>query len=264
MTRERQLTAHDVSNGVVALVYQTTGSAIWMPIYYIAHTWVFAGDESGYFGQGRHIRASEANALLPALIMGYLVPTVAMYFPWSDWEATQIAIAVWQAAPFWPNLLVRVFSLGRTQSARDRKEESDIAPLHRVYFLAGAVCFAVHVGFLYACLTSNDPRVSFASVLLPDETAYRHDAAQGLLWIFQWDFFGCFLSTLVWAWVGVARAQRAAGEKVTLSGILTSGLAIAAASLLTGPGTAIAAAWYWMENKTADLRGTADGKDKVM
>lgn len=233
-----------------------------MPIYYSFHTWICAGDQ--FNSPSRTVRPSEANAMLPALFLGYIVPTVAMFLPWNNWAITQAGIILWQGAPFWPNLLVRIFTIGQSKEGGEKK--SGVRALNRVYLLAGAFCFSSHIYFLYGCVTSTDPRISVASVLLPGTTLRYRNLTEGLVHIFQWDLWGCFLSTLLWAWIQVTRAQTATGSDATVARVLITGAAIVLLSILVGPGTAVAAMWFWIDNRTAGLSesDTVGKKDKTL
>jgi len=249
-----------LSNGPVAFLYQLFGSANIMPFYYIFHTWTCAGDQ--FDSTNRSVQPSEANVMLPALFIGYMVPTIAMFLPWNNWALTQAGILLWQGAPFYPNLLVRIFTIGQPRGESEKM--SGLRSLNRVYFLAGTFCFASHIYFLYSCAVSADPRISVASVLFPSTTLHYSTLTDGLIHIFQWDLWGCFLSTLLWGWVQVTRAQTATGKGATAARVLSTGIGIGVLSVLVGPGTAVAAMWFWVDNKMAGPQHTGGKKDKAL
>ncbi|RYP81901.1 hypothetical protein DL770_005757 [Monosporascus sp. CRB-9-2] len=250
-------------------LYQTVGGAAVVPLFYVAY--VAASRDDAYHRSGRELRPGYARALLPATVLGYLVPTLAM-FAHGYWgrnlHVTQALIAFWQPAPLLVDALLVVFAsvlpcfplpsssssaltpVSRA-SARAPPKNGDVPHLKRLYLVAGLVSAAVHVGTLYACLSSSDPRLSLRRVFVPDRATWGDGATPGLHWIFQWDWWGIAASSLLWCWVVVADALRLlhGRENVAASRLVGVAVGIVALALVAGPGTAIAVVWSWREDK---------------
>jgi len=227
---------------VLGLLYQSLGAAVIMPIYLA----LFIQRSSGqtYLASGRQV--PNAHLILPASILGYVIPTILMFFPWADIVTSQNFAAFWQAAPLYPNVLVYIFSLIET---RPLSGSTDVRYLKQIYILSGVISTASHIALIYISATSSDPGMSLFNILIPREGMKMNDAAQGLLWIFQWDFLGTFASALVWCWLSVVQVGLVAGNRYHLPGAF----AIGGLTLLGGPGAAFSAAWYWREEKMEGL-----------
>ncbi|KAK0627985.1 hypothetical protein B0T14DRAFT_146790 [Immersiella caudata] len=231
------------SASVFATVYQCVGAAVILPLYCI--TFVWAAGKDGYNPSGREVRNS--GMLLPVVVLGYVVPTALMFYPWNNLDFFQWSAAFWQAAPLYPNLFVYLASLAGTTSPASKNSNS-VNHVKGLYVLTGALSVASHFALLYISAASGNPALSLSSVLLPDETARMKDTAHGLFWIFQWDFLGTFGAVLLWTWVSVVEMHRVSGNG-HLTKSLAATVAIGIATVLGGPGAALSAAWYWRETK---------------
>ncbi|KAF3058454.1 hypothetical protein GL218_05559 [Daldinia childiae] len=186
------------------------GAAVIAPLYYLAY--VVASRKDGYYFQGRELSTGHAASLLPALIIGYLIPTIAMCYPWGDVKTAQYLTAFWQPAPIFASVLVSIFSFLVPSSPTSVAKNGDVKHLKRVYLITGLVTTVAHVGTLYACLTSDDPRLSLSYVFLPNRATWKDSMGLGLHYIFQVDFFGAFGSTLFWCWLAVYDVLRMTWE----------------------------------------------------
>ena len=75
------------------------------PLYVILA--VFEGFE---LSPGRFVRPAVARSLIPALVLGYIIPTVLMLLPTPNVHVLQTYIALWQPSPAFVAVLVSVFS----------------------------------------------------------------------------------------------------------------------------------------------------------
>ncbi|KAK4445402.1 hypothetical protein QBC34DRAFT_413167 [Podospora aff. communis PSN243] len=234
--------------GVVAAVYQCFGAAVILPLYCMTFVWTSGKD--GYFAAGRQVRNS--GVLLPAVVLGYVLPTALMFYPWSNILLCQWCAAIWQAAPLYPNLLVYLFSLGGTAKARSKHSlPDDVGHVKRLCALTAVLSACSHVGLLYVSMRSETSTLTIlSSILLPEEALRMKDTANGLLWIFQWDFFGAFAAALLWSWVSVVEVRCTSGKGQSSESLIAA-LSIGVLTLLGGPGTALSAVWYWRETEMA-------------
>lgn len=272
-----------------------------MPLYYVF--WLYSSplSSSQDLSSGRHQKlvSNTANALLPALFLGYLLPTLALYCtPTDNLDLLQTLAAVWQPAPFLPNLLVQLaaalFSLSggssppqpssktkkrQSKSEPESESESDdtdtggneeAARIRGLHIYSGLICTTSHLWFVYSCLVTQN--VSPLSVLLPDPSARALSTSQGLLWTFQWDFWFCFGSTLLFLLLGPVRNVLLAGLNkkggdapvpgVTLAQITEAGLGMVLVSVALGPGTAVASTSYWIEKALSRGGAKKDQKEE--
>lgn len=176
-----------------ALLYQTVGAAVIIPLFCVAHLAASAdggnGGENGRErGRRRQMRPGYAVALLPATALGYLVPTLAVYahgYWGGDLDVTQGLIAFWQPAPLLMEVLLVMFasifalyppslsSSPKTKTENSSRQNNDVPHLKRLYLFAGIVSAITHVGVLYSIYTaSSDSRLSFSYVFLPNRTTW--------------------------------------------------------------------------------------------
>ncbi|KAI1463889.1 uncharacterized protein F4812DRAFT_444839 [Daldinia caldariorum] len=243
--------------GFTAFLYQLTGAAVIAPLYYLAY--VVTSRDDAYFFQGRELSAGRAVSLLPAVIIGYLIPTVAVYYPWDDAKRAQYLTALWQPAPIIVSVLISVFSfLVPSSSPTAVAKNGDVKHLKRVYLTAGLVAAIAHVGLLYTCLTSDDPRLSLSYVFLPNRATWKDSMGLGLHYIFQVDFLGAFGSTLFWCWLVTYDVLRILG-KPTATDLIKAVLGIAFATVVAGPGTTIILVWNWVEDRLVMIENGVKG-----
>lgn len=87
------------------LVMQIQGIFRMAPLYVM-----FAIFEGFDLPPGRFVRPAVAKSLIPALILGYIIPTILMLLPTSNVHALQAYCAIWQPSPAFVAVLVSVFS----------------------------------------------------------------------------------------------------------------------------------------------------------
>ncbi|KAI1806106.1 hypothetical protein F4811DRAFT_190249 [Daldinia bambusicola] len=246
--------------GFTAFLYQLIGAAVIAPLYYLAY--VVTSRDDAYFFQGRELSAGRAVSLLPAVIIGYLIPTIAMFYPWDDVKRAQYLTALWQPAPIFVSVLISVFSfLVPSSSPTAATKNGDVKHLKRVYLVVGLVTAIAHVGMLYTSLTSDDPRLSLSYVFLPNRATWKDSMGLGLHYIFQVDFFGAFGSTLFWSWLVTYDVLRILG-KPTAVDLIKAVLGIALATIVAGPGTATILVWNWMEDRLIMIENGIKGTSK--
>lgn len=87
------------------LLMQVQGIFRMAPLYVIIA--VFEGFD---LSPGRFVRPAVAKALVPALMLGYIVPTILMLLPTTNIHVLQTYCAIWQPSPAIVAVLVSVFS----------------------------------------------------------------------------------------------------------------------------------------------------------
>ncbi|KAK7751905.1 hypothetical protein SLS62_006206 [Diatrype stigma] len=268
---------------VWAVLYQLVGGAVICPLHFIAYLWASAG--TAYFAGGREVSPSHARALLPALVLGYLAPTAAMYIPFADIMATQRAILFWQFAPILVNIITLFLSSTSLsspppssakggQKQQRTKQPTDIQPLKRCYGTLFGVLALFHISTVIALAlpsssSSSDPQqFTFSHVFLPSYERRMENSIQALHWLFQWDLYGIFGTGLLWCLLAVYDVRRllmlgkgaSVGEgknnkkeegvqEAEGVGLVPALALMVAGTVVFGPGAAVAAVLYWREEK---------------
>lgn len=188
----------------------------------------------------------QAKALIPALLIGYVVPTTLMYLPFLGIETQQFMVALWQPAPLFVNGLWAVgswISAGTERPEQNKKNSEKY--VKAVYLLSGVVSAIVHLGVMWTCLTSDNPAVNLGEVLVPVERS-TWGMATSLLFVFQVDFWVIMAAGLVAAWVVVWDVHHLGLADVGTGKIVAVTIVVA---VVLGPGAAISGVWYWREGK---------------
>lgn len=200
-----------------------------------------------------------AEALLPSLVLGYLLPTGLVYLPYDDWSLTQAFIAVWQPAPLFVNLLLVVFTWAYTDGAGDTlhsimSTSGGLKPLQQVYAFALLVAAAAHWALLAICFLASDARLSLQHVLLPDRQLFVGESInptlpEGLMYIFQWDYLIIAAAMLVLAYMVALDARDTHPQNTSSPGRILGFLCVG--SIMLGPTATVAAVWYRREGLLA-------------
>lgn len=215
-----------------------------MSLYYFA--WVIS-PASDRTSRGLEVPAHNAKAILVSVVLFYLLPTVAMYIPFKDDYLTQGLVALWQVTPALVSggiiVLSSFFSIAASGQPSSRRH------LNYTYLLAFIVSTACHMFVVHGCLTSDDPRVSFYRVFVPNKGEWKDSLTAGLHFIFQVDWWGVFVSTLLWSCFAIVDLRRQIGARDGgLGSAVKVGLLVSGISVLSGPGGAVALIWWWKEN----------------
>ncbi|KAJ5782517.1 hypothetical protein N7457_004291 [Penicillium paradoxum] len=237
-----------------AFLYQLRGIGMIVPLYYAASTWVSAG--LPYFSaSSRTLPESTARAILPALILGFVVPTILLFFPLANGlNVRQLFIALWQPAPIYVVILTHIFSRGikfvcsstptkTCTTTRSSKLNRDIPHLRTLYAMASCISVCFHLGLLLSGVALGTDFIAKAFIPF-DSFAQATSLADGVAVFFQNDFLLAATATLIWSIASVWDLQRIGISNVSLwvalPGLILGFLAI-------GPGATTAAVWYWRE-----------------
>jgi hypothetical protein len=232
------------STSIWALLYQTVGGAVIIPLYYLALMHESA-DKDYYSPAARHIPIHYAKALLPSLLIGYLLPTLAMYLPLGDPDLyrTQGLVALWQFSPWIVNLLIFLISnVYKKLGSSPPQAKTTTTDMKSLYLMIIFVCTIFHLTTLYTCLT--DPSISLHHTLLLLPSPERLSLIGGLRYIFQADFWLIFAAALVGDILTMWDMKRMGREKVAWWRVL---LRTGVVSVLVGPGTVLASWAYRRE-----------------
>lgn len=229
-------------------IYQLLGIGKVAPFYFLLSAYTTSRKVYART-TGRPIPYHTAKVLLPALCLGYVVPTVLMFLPHEDSITQQNAIAFWQPSPVYVSLLVWVGS--KAMDALKAPKLFDLEIFENKDFLhlqsGYAFCFfataITHICvFLYAGLS---PSVSIYQSLfsLPGLDAIDISG------FWKWDMVLCFGSVAVWLLYSIFELRRF-GYITTSAALKAVGLTLAS-GVLVGPGATYAGVWAWRESVIA-------------
>ncbi|KAI0911243.1 hypothetical protein F4823DRAFT_586459 [Ustulina deusta] len=244
--------------GLFVVFYQTIAGAAIIPLYYLAHIVISKSD--AYYAGGRKVSLPHARGLLFSVGVGYLLPTLAMYVPGLSASTLQFLVFLWQPSPGFVNMFLFASSLLLSGGASRSAKSPDVKHLKRVYAAAAVVCAVNHFVTLYVCATSSDPQLSFSYVFLPNRETWMESTTAGLHYIFQVDWWGCFIPTLLWAWIAVYDVHRLLLGGASIAQLVKWAVHIVGLTVALGPGGMLAVVWSWREDRLvmieSGVRGT--------
>jgi len=238
------------------------GGAIIIPLYYLAS--LRLEYTKGYQPASRQINLPYAKALLPALFIGYLIPTALLYLPSADpnLHTMQFFVALWQVCPFFVNILASGLSWAFGTNLKSESRGSSINGLrylNRVYLVSFAVTALLHIGTVLLFAWSSDPQLSFEHSFLISPINKGSSYGMKMHRIFQFDFWIIFAAALLWTFYSFWELSYIAKSKISFP---TSFAGIILATVCLGPAAAISGAWYLREQLLAREEGLQGVKSK--
>jgi hypothetical protein len=177
------------------------------------------------------------------MLLGYLLPTAAMYYPFSNVDHTMLASAIWQPSPILVNLLWAFFS---SMSSSTKGGQDYI----RVTLIASAILSTFsHIATTYICYTSSD--LTYGSVFLPiDNGSLSFESA--IHYIFQVDFLFVQIATTVWCFQSLVNVN-ASTPGIRPISPARAACFIVGGAVAVGPAATLSAVWYWREGQREKL-----------
>ena len=220
------------------MLYQTVGGAVIVPLYLL--TFTYTSSRTAYLDKVSIVRSTSSRTLIPAVILGYLLPTALMFYPFQDLDYTMFATALWQPSPILVNI-VWILLASITSSG------SKAGNVLNAYLMSGLLAAASHLVVLYQAFSSSCPDVTVTSIFIPIErtTAPFEEAVH---FIFQIDYLLIFIATSIWCIQTILALQTRLGRNAT---VLI--LAVLLGVPTIGPAATLSGVWYWREKKLARL-----------
>ncbi|KAJ5701737.1 hypothetical protein N7488_009285 [Penicillium malachiteum] len=244
------------SAGFWGILYQLRGIGCIAPLYFAASLFV-SRNQTFFIDTGRTVPA--AKFILPALVMGYLIPTILLFLTWGSSDTLQVVIALWQPAPLVVSILTTVLSMAARiifPSATQQKDtpvdtESDLPHLRTLYQVTGTIAVCAHTGLMFAGALSSE--ISLTRLLFPtDSFAPGKTLSKGVFVFFQNDLLlvtaGCFLWCLTSLWDLHRSGLPSFDMSICFLGLI-------AAYVIVGPGATVAAVWFWREEAMSHKPG---------
>lgn len=227
---------------------QSAGIGIYMPIYYAVYTY-FSEPETYWWPLNREVPIQYAASLMWAVMIGYALPTVLMFLPWTDANTIQNFETLWQVSPMLVPLFCSVLGYVYVKQhnikpvSRVAKQAfPDVAHLKKLYVVSGALGVLLHIYCVARIFSSSE--ISFASVFWSDLSMQPKPFGEGLLALFLTDFWGFFAATYAWLCMAVWDLRRMGRTDVDTA---KASAIIALSNVAIGPGATMSAVWYWRE-----------------
>ncbi|KAF2644487.1 hypothetical protein P280DRAFT_374743, partial [Massarina eburnea CBS 473.64] len=229
---------------IYGFLYQSIGGAIVIPFYFVAY--IYTSRQRDYYSaSSMSIAAAHVKAIIPALVIGYLLPTILLYSPVWDAPTHQRIVAFWQPCPLYVSLILTILpTVFSFSSSSNFSQNEQLNPLRSIYAFSFLVASVWHVGTMAYCLTSQNPRASLGAVFDPRFSASGSIFIDGLQYIFQIDFWVIFATALLWAFTIVYDLRRLGRASVSPLNVLVY---FALGSVVVGPAAVLAGTWYWRE-----------------
>lgn len=244
---------------------QGLGYGFTMPIYAIVHLFCSptATNRSAAMAQDVRLQSTESvNTIIPALVLGYVIPSVLMAIPVSSTVLHQWLGGFWQGYPVWVTLIQ--YGIGFVRSRRldaedGQKPATATGPvessrvgeemvLHRAYLFAFAfsattniITYSILASVkLFPSLFSEHIRnaLTFQNVFIPPPFWSREpmpNMAVGIQNFFQYDQYVGSTAAIVWATALWIKARK---QAMTLNNWLWLAGEIFGISIIAGPGAA--------------------------
>lgn len=220
----------------------------------------------------RFVKPDVVNSLVPALTLGYLVPSVLMVVPsnvvaWQDWTA------LWQFAPPMVPILTSMFSaglrwwrnLGKHKTEKEKKQEAkeerlaiysddDVAGLKSAYSYATLVQATSHIVTMAYIYTHPDLSLGkiFCGLPNPFEKNWNlpnRAAEVGIF--FKYDMLLSMGALAAHGLYSIWQLRR--DGYVRTQAAVKATLAVVFGNIVIGPGATLTSLWSWRESAISGL-----------
>lgn len=245
---------HGNTSTIVALpalfsfLYQLLGVGKVAPVYYLIS--LYTSSRLLYTRtSGRAVPTSAARAILPALVLGYILPTLLMFLRYESAATHQNFVAFWQPSPVYVSLIAYAISsfLSRfdTSDIYDRVFQlKDVTPLRITYGVAFTFTALSHIATLIYILSNASLSLANVFANLPSPDAMFHETGS-VFDFFKWDMTLFLACTALWSLYSIFEL-RSNGYIATVQAVRAA-LAAVAAQVVVGPAAAYIGVWAWRE-----------------
>lgn len=205
----------------------------------------------------RFVPRSFSKALIPALVLGYLVPSALMVASTTYVkDYGQEAVALWQISPALTSLVAELISgllatprkvAGGKKAPLEDYQGLDLPGLRMLYNVLFVIASVAHTVILLALVWV--PGLSVVDAFVPtDSKRLVTDIAEGVGIFLKFDLLMVVASMLVWCLINCAEMRRVGATGVPL--LKSFGL-LMVGCVFVGPGAAFIAFWKRREMKMA-------------
>lgn len=247
-----------------AFIYQNIGSAVLGPLWMII---LFKNSgPNTYFHSGRAVPVTYARLILPAVLILYFIPTVAIFVPGQSITSIQSVLAFWQVTPILVNVPFWFASFFiSSKPATGAAKNADIPDLKILYNVLLIINIITHFIAVYKVAASENPIVSFQRVFIPDPAFWKTSMAEGIHWMFQWDWILDALVLIIPSIVAIFDVMRLIpdiDDDSRSDKIFKAVYGTLALTVLGGPAAAMAGIWGWREEQMVVMEERAE-KEKA-
>lgn len=238
--------ANEIRPSVFVAACQAFGIAKVAPLYFVV-TLLTSDNPIYQRTSGRIVDPAIAKAALPALIIGFIVPSTLMFIP-SSAGVWQIKIALWQLAPIIVGPLAS--SLASMIRGREGPQEPDPHQLKMfgnrdlMWLLASYTVVFIATGAVHAWTLSriiSSPSLTLSGV-------FWHNV---LSTFFKWNL--AIYATTLALWCQYSVLQMRQMGYITTSKAWSTAIMTMASTILFGPAATYAGIWFWKERTIAGL-----------
>ncbi|KAH7395488.1 hypothetical protein BKA64DRAFT_60351 [Cadophora sp. MPI-SDFR-AT-0126] len=232
---------------VFLLAAQLFGVGVVAPLYFFLH-FVLIPSTKFHAASDRHVPIHLAKTILPTLILCYVVPGIAMYWPTSHISTLQGWNFVWQLFPIYLSILHGIssrFFLNAECEDRVNTFKSDLIYLRLTYFI---IAIFSSTAWIYTLFTSPTPLFQVFLSGITNRDIQFQTLEEAMRMFLKYDEVFAFSSAAIWVLLCFWDLKREGRVTTNWAKILAF---YAAVTLSLGPGTGLVCMWWWREDVLA-------------
>ena len=230
-----------------------SGFAITAPLHYMVSI-LSHRSVRDFLPFSRPVSKSAARAILPAMMVGYLLPTITVFLPFIDSSLRAKIAASWYLWPVYIGFATLLLSqiYRRSDISGNSKIEQEngevLVYLRRAYLATCAIAGFAHISTIYMCLRS--PTISLRQIFIPHLSATTDSIQELNFNQFRLDMLIFVIASLAWLVFSVGDIIRIGISTVSW---FKATMLICLGSVVIGPGGTAAAVWYWREVVSSEI-----------
>ncbi|KAE9371953.1 hypothetical protein N431DRAFT_407772 [Stipitochalara longipes BDJ] len=233
---------------IFLLAGQLLGAGQISPLFYFL-TYITTSPSRLNTRTNRTVPTHYAKTILPALLLGYIIPSIGSFYPSSPLSSRQGWNYIWQFFPIW----IPAFHFLFSRFISNKGPGSEIASLRLAYALVFLVSTSA---YLYVFSVSPGPfsQLFFKNISVWDWDTAFISISENTAMFLKWDEIFIVLGTAYWMMLNVRDLKREGRIEASWVSILA---VFGVVSALCGPGAGMAVIWWWREEALsgADLEG---------
>lgn len=250
--RARNRAALSRGSVVFGSISNVTAIAFGCCVYYLQDN-LSTSNPTKWWTSSMYVPPEKAAAVLPAALLGMMVPTLLMFNLWLPSELRQYLTIAWMFSPWYLYILHKYFtrwysttSTGTTTSAA---RANSISHLRRLYIVLGLITGIMHVLTVSYALISTDENVSLGGIFL-----FRYFDGMSLYegdhMIFLWDMYVTVGALVVWCVLSTRAMNRAGVIQVNMLEVI---FGVSVGSVLIGPAATASMCCLWRETRNTSV-----------
>lgn len=213
------------------MVSNVTAIAFGAPLFYLFDV-LSSSSLSTWWSTATYLSPSRGRAILPAMLLGYLVPSLLMFTSVLPSHVRQWMAILWMFAPVHVVILQRVFARAYFQRIH--------ASVRSLYTYSFLICAGVHWWVILSCINTTQTSLLDVFAFKKGSDLSVEESNHNM---FLWDFYITFDAGLLWAfasWLDLSRTG-ISGKTNMLKVAFYMGIG----TLLAGPAAVLSAGGYY-------------------